>query len=86
VAENLHAFALFTVATSLGWDIGRALTTAVLVCLTGKAVLGALRRAARRAAFDAPVTFGAPTVGSPTVEPWPTSTRSSTARSPASPS
>jgi energy-coupling factor transport system substrate-specific component len=57
VLDNLHAFFLFTVATSLGWDVGRALTTAVLVVLTGPAVLAALRRAARRAAFEAPVEF-----------------------------
>lgn len=58
VLTNLHHFALFSAATSLGWDIGRAVTNAVLVALTGPAVLGALRRAARRAAFDAPATFG----------------------------
>jgi len=60
VLENLHRFLVFTLATSLGWDIGRAITTAVLVLLTGKAVLGALRRAARRAAFEEPVTFETP--------------------------
>jgi energy-coupling factor transport system substrate-specific component len=58
---NLHAFVLFTVATSLGWDVGRAITTVVLVLLAGPAVLAALRRAARRAAFDAPVQFDPPT-------------------------
>ncbi len=57
VGENLHRFLAFSLATSLGWDIGRAVTTAVLVLLTGRAVLGALRRAARRAAFEAPVRF-----------------------------
>lgn len=57
VVANLHAFALFTLATSLGWDVGRALTTATLVMLTGPAVLAALRRASRRAAFEAPVDF-----------------------------
>ena len=31
VTENLHRFLVFTLATSLGWDIGRAVTTAVLV-------------------------------------------------------
>ena len=56
--DNLHAFLLFTAATSLGWDVGRAITTVVLVLLAGPAVLAALRRAARRAAFDAPVAFG----------------------------
>ena len=60
IADNLHRFLVFSLATSLAWDIGRALTTAVLVAVTGRAVLGALRRAARRAAFAAPVTFAAP--------------------------
>ncbi len=55
--ENLHRFALFSLATSLGWDLGRALTNAVLIAVTGAAVLGALRRASRRAAFDATPEF-----------------------------
>ena len=56
--DNLHRFALFTAATStLGWDTGRAVTNAVAVAVLGTAVLATLRRAARRAAFDAPVTF-----------------------------
>ena len=55
--DNLHAFVLFTLATSLGFDVGRAVTTVVLILLTGPAVLAALRRAARRAAFDAPASF-----------------------------
>ena len=59
VLENLHRFVLFSLATSLGWDLGRALTNVLLVLLAGRAVLGALRRAARRAAFSAPVTFEA---------------------------
>ncbi|HET8616129.1 MAG TPA: ECF transporter S component [Actinomycetales bacterium] len=63
VLTNLHHFALFSLGTSLGWDLGRAVTNAVLVLVTGRAVLGALRRAGRRAAFDAPVQFtGATTV------------------------
>ncbi|MFF0717747.1 ECF transporter S component [Micromonospora sp. NPDC003816] len=71
--ENLHRFAVFTAVTStFGWDTGRAVTTAVAIVLVGPAVLAALRRAARRAAFDAPVTFAAPTVGpasgTPTVD------------------
>ncbi|MCW2571902.1 MAG: hypothetical protein JWO88_1960, partial [Frankiales bacterium] len=57
VLDNLHAFALFSLSTSLGWDVGRAMTTAALVVITGPAVLTALRRAARRAAFAAPVEF-----------------------------
>ena len=61
VLANLHRFVLFTVATStLGWDTGRAITNAVAIVVVGPAVLLTLRRAARRAAFDAPVSFGAP--------------------------
>ncbi len=50
-AANLHRFVVYAASTSLGWDIGRAVTNAVLIVLTGRAVLGTLRRAARRAAF-----------------------------------
>jgi energy-coupling factor transport system substrate-specific component len=59
VGENLRRFLVFTVVTSTaGWDTGRALTNLVAIVLLGPAVLVALRRAARRAAFDAPVEFG----------------------------
>lgn len=58
VLDNLHRFLLYTLATSTwGWDTGRAITNVVAVLLVGSAVLTTLRRAARRAAFDAPVTF-----------------------------
>lgn len=57
VLDNLHRFLVFTVATSLGWDIGRAVTNVVLVSLTGSVVLRTLRRAARKAAFEAPAVF-----------------------------
>ncbi|RAJ71264.1 energy-coupling factor transport system substrate-specific component [Streptomyces sp. Amel2xB2] len=58
VPENLHTFFVFTLATStFGWDTGRAVTNLVAVLLTGRAVLATLRRANRRAAFEAPVTF-----------------------------
>lgn len=57
VAENLRRFFVFNLATSLGWDIGRALTTVAMIVLFGGTVLKTLRRAAHRAAFDAPVTF-----------------------------
>jgi energy-coupling factor transport system substrate-specific component len=52
VADNLRRLLAFTLATSLGWDLGRALTTAALVLLTGPAMLASLRRAARRAAWQ----------------------------------
>ena len=51
---NLHRFLIYSLTTSLGWDIGRALTNFVLIMVTGKAVLAALRRAARKAAFAPP--------------------------------
>lgn len=60
VLANLHRFVTFSVATSLGWDVGRALTNVTLVLLVGPAVLATLRRAARRAAFDAPAVFSPP--------------------------
>jgi energy-coupling factor transport system substrate-specific component len=45
------------VATSLGFDVPRAIGNFVLLLLVGRPVLAALRRAARKAAFDAPVEF-----------------------------
>jgi energy-coupling factor transport system substrate-specific component len=58
-ADNLRRFAVYTVLTStLGWDTGRAVTNAAAIVLLGPGVLAVLRRASRRAAFDAPVTFG----------------------------
>ncbi len=58
LGENLHRFVAYHLATAMGWDLVRALTNAVLVLVAGAPVLAALRRAARRAAFGAPVTFG----------------------------
>jgi energy-coupling factor transport system substrate-specific component len=55
--ENLRRFGVFSLATSLWWDLGRAVTNVVLIAVTGRAVLGTLRRASRRAAFDAEVQF-----------------------------
>ena len=58
VLENLHRFLLYTLATSTwGWDTGRAITNVAAVLLVGPAVLATLRRATRKAAFDAAVTF-----------------------------
>jgi energy-coupling factor transport system substrate-specific component len=55
-----HHYAAFYIATSLGWDLTRAVGNAMLVLIAGRAVLLALRRAARRAAFGATVAFGVP--------------------------
>ena len=57
LVENLHHWILFCLTTSLGFDIPRAALTVVLVVVAGRPVLVALRRASRRAAFDAPVVF-----------------------------
>ncbi|MFJ5881641.1 ECF transporter S component [Kitasatospora cineracea] len=58
--EQWHRYLLFDLATSLGWDTGRAVTTGLAVLVAGPAVLAVFRRAARRAAFEAPVRFAAP--------------------------
>lgn len=57
LGENVRRLIAYSLVTSLGWEVGRAVTNAVLIVLVGSAVLGALRRADRRFAFDAPVRF-----------------------------
>ncbi len=51
LAENLQRLLLYSLATSMGWDVIRALTNLLLILLLGPAVLAVLRRSARRAAF-----------------------------------
>lgn len=61
IVDNLHRFVLFNFATSAwGWDTGRAITNAVAIVVVGPAVLATLRRAARKAAWDAPIVFDEP--------------------------
>lgn len=55
---NLGHFLAYTLTTSFGWDTGRAVTNSLAILAFGPAVLATLRRAARRASFGAPVTFG----------------------------
>jgi energy-coupling factor transport system substrate-specific component len=55
--DNLARWFAFNVATSLGWDIPRAILTAVLTLMAGPVLLRTIRRATRRAAFEAPVRF-----------------------------
>ncbi|MBI1376916.1 MAG: ECF transporter S component [Frankiales bacterium] len=57
LAENLRHWLLFDLTTSLGFDLPRAALTVALVLVAGRAVLLALRRASRRAAFAVPVVF-----------------------------
>ncbi|MBI1349830.1 MAG: ECF transporter S component [Actinomycetales bacterium] len=61
IGENLAAWLRFCTVTSLGYDIPRAILTVTLILIAGRPVLLALRRVARRAAFDAPTTFVAGT-------------------------
>lgn len=60
LSENLTRFLAYCTATSLGWDLGRAVLTVALTLTVGPALLRALRRATRRAAFEAQVTFEVP--------------------------
>jgi energy-coupling factor transport system substrate-specific component len=57
VPANLARFLAYCLATSLGWDLGRAVVTVALTLTVGTTLLKALRRATRRAAFESPVTF-----------------------------
>lgn len=51
-AENVLTWLRFTALTSLGYDIPRAILTVVLILVAGRTTMIALRRVARRAAFD----------------------------------
>jgi len=62
LSDNLGRFVAFTLTTSLGFDIPRAITTALLVAVAARPVLLALRRATRKAAFGAAVEFADPQV------------------------
>jgi energy-coupling factor transport system substrate-specific component len=57
LAANGGRYLLFYLTTSLPWDLGRAVLCLLVILLAGASLLRALRRAARRAAFDAPVVF-----------------------------
>jgi energy-coupling factor transport system substrate-specific component len=56
-AANAARYLLFYVTTSLPWDLGRAVLSGLVVLLAGTALLRALRRASRRAAFDTSAVF-----------------------------
>ncbi|NCY15916.1 MAG: ECF transporter S component [Actinobacteria bacterium] len=57
LTENLGRFWAFHLTTSLGFDLPRAIFTAVFLLVAGRPLLGALRRVSRRAAFGAVVMF-----------------------------
>ncbi len=58
-AVQWHRYLVFDATTSLGWDTGRAITDLICIVLLGPGVLHVLRRASRRARFEAPVVFEA---------------------------
>ena len=51
-AENLRRYATFYVATSLGWDLLRAIGNGLMVIVLARPLLGALDRAAKRMHFE----------------------------------
>lgn len=55
--DNLHRFIIFHFASSMAWDVPRAIFTSLLVLVAGPAVLFALRRTQRKAAFLTPIEF-----------------------------
>ena len=57
ISENVSRFITFHFATSMAWDIPRAIFTSALIAFAGKAVLSALRRTRTRAAFLQPIIF-----------------------------
>ena len=56
-ASNLVGWLRFSLLTSLGYDIPRAVLTVVLIVVAGRPILAALQRATRRAAFGAAPVF-----------------------------
>lgn len=65
---NLHRFVLYNIATSMGWNLGRALTNAVLILFLGGPLLQLLRRCARRANFEPVLSAGTTPAAAPKVK------------------
>jgi energy-coupling factor transport system substrate-specific component len=57
VTNNVLSWLRFSLVTSLGFDIPRAILATALIAVAGRPILVALRRASRRAAFEAPIRF-----------------------------
>lgn len=57
ITENLSRWFVFNFSTSLGYDIPRGVVVAALLAVSTRPILGALRRATRKASFDAPIVF-----------------------------
>jgi energy-coupling factor transport system substrate-specific component len=57
LSENFSRFITFHFASSMAWDIPRAILTSVLIAMTATPFLRALRRAYFKAAFLTPIEF-----------------------------
>lgn len=57
IGENFSRFIAFHFASSMAWDIPRAILTSVLIALTATPFLRALRRTYFKAAFMTPIDF-----------------------------
>jgi energy-coupling factor transport system substrate-specific component len=57
LSENLSRFITFHFASSMAWDIPRAILTSVLIVVTATPFLSALRRTHFKAAFLTPIEF-----------------------------
>lgn len=51
VLENLHRFVVYNVMTSMGWNLGRAISNVVGIALLALPMLRVLRRTTRKAQF-----------------------------------
>lgn len=59
IATNAHRFIIYHFASSMAWDVPRAIVTSMLTVVTAPAVLFAMRRTKRRASFLTPIEFRA---------------------------
>jgi len=57
LSENLSRFITFHFASSMAWDIPRAILTSLLIVITATPFLSALRRTYFKAAFLTPIEF-----------------------------
>lgn len=57
MTTNFHHFLIYHFASSMAWDVPRAVITTILIALTAPAVLFALRRTQRKASFVTPIEF-----------------------------
>jgi energy-coupling factor transport system substrate-specific component len=57
ISENFYRFLSYHVATSMAWNVPRAIFTAILIAAVGPGVMKALQRTARKAAFESEIKF-----------------------------